>query len=371
MSDEEKLAELARTSDLASLEVFNTRRMSGVGSLAPLTKARGLRRFVVGDGRVPDLAPLTELPLLEEIFIDAASVPSFAPLAAMKALRKLHVGKQYAELRGLALSIDTLGLMSPVTIHLDCLEGFRIRSLHIGSPSTPSGVHDGSAMPSLPGLEELHLSTRAMTSARGLANLTSVRVLDIGSNKKLTSLDGLEALAALEILVCHSTSVSSLAPLSALPLKSLALDASTKVRDPKPLFSCTTLRRLDLGRTGVKSVQGIAALRSLEVLYLRKTKVADIAPLAGLPLRELSIAETAVSDVSVLAELPALESLYASDTSIDDPDPIASHPTLARVSMRGTPLASDAAAVREIERAKKEIRAFDFAMHPTKLGEGL
>lgn len=369
MSDEETLSALARTDDLASLEVFNTYRMGKVASLAPLTKAKRLRRFVVGEGRVPDLTPLCELPSLEEISIDGATVESFAPLRSMRALERLAIGKSYRDLAGLGLSLDTLFLVSPVTKDLDCLEGFRVRVLRIGSQSTPSAVDEKSALPALAGLEELHLRSRAMTQPTSLAGLTSLSVLDLGSNKKLRSLEGLQALERLEVLVCHSTSVADLAPLSQLPLRAASFEASTKIKTAAPLFGCASLRRLDLRRTGVARLDGVGALRELELLYLAKTKVADLSPLAGLPLRALSAAETRVSDFAVLAELPALEYLNVGTTGLDDPTPIAAHPTLREVVIRGTPLEKDAAAVREIEAAGKTILGFQREAHPTQIAE--
>jgi Leucine-rich repeat (LRR) protein len=121
------------------------------------------------------------------------------------------------------------------------LEQIQVKHLQLGSLSKTHYVNigDGSTFPAFPGLARLDLTTRSLTSLTPLAHLTGVRALYAGRNKKLRSLEGVEALP-LEVLGLAMTSVADLSPLAGKPIKHIDL-ASTRVEDLSPLMACAAL----------------------------------------------------------------------------------------------------------------------------------
>jgi len=177
-------------------------------------------------------------------------------------------------------------------------------------------IGDTYVFPKMPSLRMLTVLSRKMTAPTPIVPLVSLESLNIGYNKKLKTLDGLEKLTQLRQLYIYNSSVGDLSPLAGLPLTHLSA-SHTRVSDLTPLFNCP-LRQLNLDHTRVASLDGIAALPELEVLTLRKTRVQDISPLGGLRhLESLSLEETGVTDFAALARLPSLRELVLRETAFD------------------------------------------------------
>jgi len=206
---------------------------------------------------------------------------------------------------------------------------------------------DDFEFPKMPKLVALHLRSRVLTKLTPFAPLKTLRLLDVGPNKKLKSLEGIEGLSKLEALFANNTSVKDLGPLRGLPLETLDV-SYTRVASLKPILGCTSLKVLELDKSKVKSLAGIGALSGLETLTLRETKVNDLEPLTELPsLRRLSLYECeAIEDFEPLTRMPALTSVELFRTGIADAETVVRIPALRAVRFDQSPLGrSDAAEV--------------------------
>lgn len=73
----------------------------------------------------------------------------------------------------------------------------------------------------------------------------------------------------------------------------------------------------------VASLSGLQHAVNLSDLNIRDNIVADLSPLAGLPLTKLDIGDNAVTDLSALASLPTLTTLHMAGLSAPDLSPLA------------------------------------------------
>lgn len=89
-----------------------------------------------------------------------------------------------------------------------------------------------------------------------------------------------------------------------------------------PLFRyCTELRALDLGHWEIKSIDGIANLKHLQVLILADNKISDLSPLSGLTeLQYLDLRVNNIKDLSPLLSLQNLEILGIGANKLNNPE---------------------------------------------------
>ena len=116
----------------------------------------------------------------------------------------------------------------------------------------------------------------------------------------------------------------------------LTLDLSgTKIADLAPLAGMPLGELNLLGCGEIADFAPLRELRSLTSLELGRTRIGDLSPLRGLPLVELRLASTRVSDISPLRGMP-LKELVLWNTHVTDFSPLAGMP-LATFSSAGNP----------------------------------
>ena len=99
--------------------------------------------------------------------------------------------------------------------------------------------------------------------------------------------------------------------------------ARTKVSTIDALTGLTALQSLDLSETPVADLGPVSELTNLERLNLRGTSVTNLEAIARLrTLKSLDLWETEVQDLGPLADLTALETLNLWDTKVKDLKPI-------------------------------------------------
>lgn len=101
----------------------------------------------------------------------------------------------------------------------------------------------------------------------------------------LSSLDGIERLSRLRTLMLGESTLTSLAPLTGLPLEHLEVDSSS-VADLEPLRNVTSLTVLSVRRSRVRNIQMLRHHDALTALDLRDNPLEEIVQFA----REFSCA---------------------------------------------------------------------------------
>lgn len=99
--------------------------------------------------------------------------------------------------------------------------------------------------------------------------------------------------------------------------------------DVRPLGAAKALRELVIDDPDLTDIRRLAALRSLEVLHLRRSHVADISPVGPLErLREIVVLDTPLTNLEPLRRNTALEHVDISDTYVLDLSPLVELPRL-------------------------------------------
>jgi Leucine-rich repeat (LRR) protein len=160
-------------------------------------------------------------------------------------------------------------------------------------------------------------AVKPILESRGVTGLE----LPAQNVKDLSPLPGLTALRHLK---CAGTAgapgeIRDLTPLKGLRLEMLDLSQNADLADLRPLAGMP-LKRLGLFATSVSDLTPLKGSK-LEVLQLAGTRVTDLKPLKGLPLKMLVVNDTAVSDLTPLEGMP-LEGLECGNTKVSDLGPL-------------------------------------------------
>jgi hypothetical protein len=219
----------------------------------------------------------------------------------------------------------------------------------------------------LQGLERLHIEgINKSRSASPLAPLTQLRWLALDYRTGLGSLRGLVNLERLELM---DASLASL----------------------RPFRACKKLTALALSGRGVRSLDGGDELEAVEDLFLGRTGVRDLSPLAGLPrLRSLTLisplkgvdfrpvgsiqsleklvilaGERSVESIDFSAGLKRLQNLEIMGARIEDGslEALFSLPDLKRVKLLGD-------YGEQVERLRREKPGCDIQVTPLPLAAG-
>ena len=193
-----------------------------------------------------------------------------------------------------------------------------LESLYLDNNS----ISDLTPLADLTNLESLGLTRNDIADLTPLAGLTRLRELKLYGNRRIADLSHLQGLGLLEELRLDDCDVSDLSPLAALRrLRRLTL-RRTRVYDLSPLAGLE-LNELVLTSTEVDDLSPLDGKTSLAGVSLDRTPVSDLSPLAGLTgLGQLDIGYTAVDDLSPLAEL-RLRGLGIAGTKLDPDDVLA------------------------------------------------
>ena len=173
-----------------------------------------------------------------------------------------------------------------------------------------------------------------------LPNLSSL-AFALPAEKKVTNLEPLKGLTALQTLDLTATKVANLEPLKGLTaLQTLDL-RGTPVANLEPLKGLTALQRLDLGGTRVATLEPLKGLTALQWLGLRGTRVANLEPLKGLTaLQSLGLGGTPVATLEPLKGLTALQWLDLRGTPVANLEPLKGLTALPTLVLGGTPVAT-------------------------------
>lgn len=160
------------------------------------------------------------------------------------------------------------------------------------------------------------------------------------SGAQVRSLDGLERLTSVQRIDLTGQDVADLRPLAALTrLTSLRLTNNPRVADLSPLAGLP-LDDLGLSGTGVRDLGPLAGTTSLRFVGLGGTGVSDLSPLVGSTgLIELDVSHAAVVDLAPLAGAASLTKIDVRDNAVVDVAPLARMPALDELWIGGNPVA--------------------------------
>ena len=150
-----------------------------------------------------------------------------------------------------------------------------------------------------------------------LVQITSIKVLDLKNNSRISSLKPLEKLDNLESLKFSNTDVVNLEAIKSLKnLKELNC-ANNPIRNLIPLSGLSKLEILDCSNTRIDSLSSIENLRNLEVLKVSGTKIKNLNGIENfLRLKHLEFSRTEVRWLKPIEELNNMKTVKCYDTKI-------------------------------------------------------
>jgi len=134
------------------------------------------------------------------------------------------------------------------------------------------------------------------------ALVSGLTILDNGSSAGIVSLEGMQNLTSLTILVLIDNSITDAGPLSSLP----------------------SLQTIFLRNNSIRDLSPFTGLTGLGTLVLGNNSISDLSPLTGLTsLWDLDVANNSITDISTLAGLTGMTKLYLNGNNIRDIDALA------------------------------------------------
>ena len=293
-NDSLDLSPLAHLPKLVSLTIWS----AGVRDIRPLRHSTNLRRLDLARNQVDDLGPLSELVDLRELVINDNRVSDLTPLSAMTKLRQLEAERN---------DISTMSGLENTSI-----EWLRLES---------NPISDVTPIAGLP-LIWLFLDGTNIADLSPLQNTHTLQEFE-AANARLRDVSAVEGWPLCGVLRLRGNAISDVSPFARMPnLGSLDL-SHNQVSDVTPLAG-TDIWGLYLDFNPISDFSALAELKSLVVLSLRGTRMADIGALSGLTrLKRLYVSGNGITDISVLAELTSLTHLQLAGNRITDIAPLA------------------------------------------------
>ncbi|MHC1775979.1 MAG: leucine-rich repeat domain-containing protein [Lentimicrobium sp.] len=257
---------------LANLELLE---LSGsmIADLTPVGKLGGLHRLNINKTNISDLGPLSALTALEYIYLDNTPVSDISPLKSLPELKAVYCDKSLVD-REDALSFLTARPEVKVIYESEELTAWW-KSL----PDEWKAIFETLVtLDTVPTREQLH-------------ELTNVKKLNIFANSRITDLNPLRKISALEELNAAKTSITEIVAVKEMiNLKILDIN-SCPVSDLSPVSALKGLATLNISSTKIIDLSAVKGLRNLQNLHVSNCPITQVSPLFGLGRLEVLYAE--------------------------------------------------------------------------------
>jgi len=186
---------------------------------------------------------------------------------------------------------------------------------------------------SKPRLTSAELRRRLGTDERATFRRVGSDIVEAGlAGAGVTSIDALRGLPLRKLDLGFCAAIDNLSALEGMSLNTLILEG-TSVADLTPIAGMP-LEVLYLQDTPVTDLSVVHDMR-LRQLNLKGVNISDVAPFAGMPLSILWMPQTKVRDIGPLTTL-SLESLDVQDTPVQDLTPLSHMTSLQRLNIAGS-----------------------------------
>ncbi len=181
-----------------------------------------------------------------------------------------------------------------------------------GSGALPRGeIVSLDDLTQLKNIRNISLAFQTFNDLTPLAELPYLEVLDIRNNPQVNDLAPLAHSETLTSLTIFDTSVADLSVLRSCPRLSSVDAGYTLIDSMDDLQGLDALRILMIRKAPLQSLQGIASCPQLEQIYLAQTSLGDLSPLLELPnLKLVEVSQDMRSIVEALAGQAHFEIVY-------------------------------------------------------------
>lgn len=206
--------------------------------------------------------------------------------------------------------------------------------LAIAERATVAALLRAGSVPSDQVSVEATADALAGTSGNGVViaggRVRAIRLADA----RLATLPSLRALGVLDRIELRRSGVRSLGGVCTAPALAALSLPDNPLTDLAGIEGCRTLRELDLSSTRVTSLTALRPLAALELVFVSGTPVQSFDGLGGHPaLRLVEASRAALTSLDGLEESPALEFLNVRENRISDASPLVGLLALRRVDL--------------------------------------
>ncbi|GMH35388.1 hypothetical protein BSKO_03256 [Bryopsis sp. KO-2023] len=250
---------------------------------------------------LPSLANVIIEPTLTDIDLTCNRLNEIDPrIVALVGLRKLSLRQNLIENADVVDDFQSK----------NCLEDLELRDNQFQTLPVLTGF------PSLKRLEISYNEIRSMSDISRLGS-TSLMELYLASNK-ITKIEGLELLSTLEILELGSNRIRTIESIGHLTRLTQLWLGRNRITEIQNLASLTMLRQLSLQSNRLETMQGLEACVGLEELYISHNGISVMEGLLGLTnLRVLDLSNNRIAKIEDVDNLKLLEDLWMNDNQID------------------------------------------------------
>ena len=311
--------QLARLTQIDSLNIAGNKNISTLDGLAPLKKLRYLdfhNTFVV---KINTIANLPELYYIDGSYSNITNIDSLGYLKNLTYLNlestRISSIAELPKIRGLKyLNLDLTTVDQKDVINLkyqnpECLIIYKTHYLQSWwdelNEQWKNVFKRNVGIKEEPDKNELHL----------ISYLTSMKIDSVN----ISVLDPLNELFFLRELSINRSAVRDLTPLKKnKALEKLTINQSP-VLDISVLGQLSQLKYLDISSTGIADIEILSDMNKLEVIKLSGIPIKDIKPLQKLDkVKQLDISNTQVKTLSPIDNLTNLDVLICYNTRIND-----------------------------------------------------
>ncbi|EFJ51655.1 hypothetical protein VOLCADRAFT_103293 [Volvox carteri f. nagariensis] len=194
-------------------------------------------------------------------------------------------------------------------------------------------------------LEELYVANNKVTAIAALSHLTSLTLLELGSNR-IRVIEGIASLTGLQELWLGRNRITNVDGLTTLVnLRRISLQ-SNRLTSMLGLEACTALEELYLSHNGIATLEGLGPLTRLKILDVSSNRLTAVDP-------------------SALATLTQLEDLWLNDNRIPAIDAALDRVldpvrhSLTCIYLEGNPAASDPQYKRKLVNMLPKLKQLD------------
>lgn len=199
------------------------------------------------------------------------------------------------------------------------------------------GIYSVDGLQYFTALEELDLYGNRISDLTPIANLTSLKRLNLGKNYNMLSagssdvkgldISPLKSLSLLEEIDLSDNMLSDIDALRSLSLLKRVVLTRNRIDDISPLSACKNLKYVDLSynygynddntERGVVDLSPLYEISSIETLIANYNIIEDVTGIEMLTeLKHLDLSENFISDVTPISKLPKVETVILNRNSL-------------------------------------------------------
>ena len=293
----DKITSIEKLKDIKSIGNITYLSVEGnqISDISVIKGFTSLTNLYLTNNSISNIEPISELVNLKYVYLDNNDIKDVTAIATLKKLKELYIaGNANINVESLNKIVDIINNLDRFSIDMDFIDKIN-------------------------NLKKLILNYKDLGNedVEKIKDLTSLEVLSLAGNPKITDISPLENLENLTYLHIGRTSVTNIKPLANLKkLKNLYLGALNDINLKDIENIIPNLTALQVSDKALETIVTCNNITSLNISWSGLTKLPDLTKLEG--LETLNISNNNISDLSVVSKLVSLKSLKMTKVNSDN-----------------------------------------------------